>query len=135
MEGHVRVYGEERDVNALFIYFESKMIDLYCILVIYLTIWRSQQIFIKGLESINRAIQDDVVAVELLPKEEWTKPSGLVCKDVDDHENENVETVGLEVIAYKIFVLFRPLVSRLNDHSSCNVIKCCAIINLQHLER
>ncbi|EDV25093.1 uncharacterized protein TRIADDRAFT_25898 [Trichoplax adhaerens] len=65
-EGFVRVHGEEQDI------------------------------FIKDLDSINRAIQDDVVAVEMLPKQEWTKPSGLVCRDVENNENDNAETAGLE---------------------------------------
>jgi exosome complex exonuclease DIS3/RRP44 len=33
---------------------------------------------------LNRAVDGDIVAVKLLPQEEWSVPSGLVLQDEDD---------------------------------------------------
>lgn len=35
----------------------------------------------QGREALNRAVDGDVVAVELLPEDEWTSPSGIVLED------------------------------------------------------
>lgn len=41
-------------------------------------------VVIQGLQNLNRAVQDDVVAVELFPESEWKAPSGFVAKDLDN---------------------------------------------------
>lgn len=53
------------------------------------------QVFVHGLENINRAIQDDLVAVEILPKSEWVAPSSLILdeKDEDFKDEEQSEKV------------------------------------------
>lgn len=38
------------------------------------------QIFIQGRASLNRAIDGDTVAIEILPKNEWKAPSNLVIQ-------------------------------------------------------
>lgn len=48
-----------------------------------------EDILISGIEHLNRALNGDVVVVELLPKEEWTRPSRLFHE-----EEEEVETEG-----------------------------------------
>ncbi|XP_059826436.1 exosome complex exonuclease RRP44 [Hypanus sabinus] len=51
------------------------------------TVWvhgeegKSKEIFIQGLKNLNRAIHEDVVAVELLPQEMWIAPSAVVLQD------------------------------------------------------
>ncbi|XP_054715986.1 exosome complex exonuclease RRP44-like [Uloborus diversus] len=54
-------------------------------------------IFIQGRKNLNRAVHGDVVAIKILPEEEWTCPSSLVLEDkttnpeeVEDPENEHV---------------------------------------------
>lgn len=42
------------------------------------------QILIQGRESLNRAVDGDIVAIELLPEEEWTAPSEIVLEDKSD---------------------------------------------------
>ncbi|KAL0484556.1 nuclear exosome complex RNAse Dis3/RPR44 [Acrasis kona] len=51
------------------------------------------KILIKGFENINRAINGDIVAVELLPRDQWTTPSTRIAQEQsvsssskDDHE-------------------------------------------------
>lgn len=53
------------------------------------------QVFVHGLENINRAVQDDLVAVEILPKSEWVAPSSLILdeKDEDFKDEEQSEKV------------------------------------------
>ncbi|EFA82959.1 putative exoribonuclease [Heterostelium album PN500] len=48
-----------------------------------------QEILIQGLESMNRAVDGDIVAVELLPKAEWSRPSGVVLLDTEAIEDDD----------------------------------------------
>ena len=47
---------------------------------------------------LNRAVNEDIVAVQILPKSQWTCPSSVVTltvaenDDDDDEEDENEET-------------------------------------------
>ncbi|XP_051882670.1 exosome complex exonuclease RRP44 [Pristis pectinata] len=58
------------------------------------TVWvhgeegKSKEIFIQGLKNLNRAIHEDVVAVELLPKEMWIAPSAVVLQDEGQVEED-----------------------------------------------
>ena len=53
------------------------------------------QIFLQGYRNLNRAVHDDVVAVELLPESECATPTSLVLEeleeDVGDFVNEKEE--------------------------------------------
>ena len=53
------------------------------------------QIFIQGLVNINRAVHEDIVAVEILPKKQWTCPSSVVTTtlptDNDDDDNDDAD--------------------------------------------
>lgn len=52
-------------------------------------------IFIQGLKNLNRAVNDDTVAVELLPESEWATPTSLVLEegleDTGDYVNPQEE--------------------------------------------
>ncbi|XP_078258402.1 exosome complex exonuclease RRP44 isoform X2 [Rhinoraja longicauda] len=56
------------------------------------TVWvhgeegKIKEILIQGLKNLNRAIHEDTVAVELLPKEMWIAPSAVVLQDEDQAE-------------------------------------------------
>jgi hypothetical protein len=39
------------------------------------------QILVQGRVGLNRAVDGDIVAVKLLPREEWSVPSDLVLQD------------------------------------------------------
>ncbi|KAK2159602.1 hypothetical protein LSH36_150g04005 [Paralvinella palmiformis] len=46
------------------------------------------QVFIQGHDYVNRAIQDDLVAIEMLPEDEWTCPSSWVLEDEEEKGDE-----------------------------------------------
>lgn len=47
-----------------------------------------KSILLQGHIGINRAIDGDIVAIEIFPKEEWRKPSNIVLEDkTEDPEN------------------------------------------------
>lgn len=50
-------------------------------------------VLVQGLENMNRAIHDDIVAVELLPESSWTSPCGIM-KENNDIEDTNEEGEG-----------------------------------------
>ncbi|NWX39904.1 RRP44 exonuclease, partial [Steatornis caripensis] len=62
------------------------------------TVWvhgdaeENKEIIIQGLKNLNRAVHEDIVAVELLATDEWVAPSSVVLQDdgqnEDDIENE-----------------------------------------------
>uniref|UniRef100_A0A8C9NJX7 DIS3 homolog, exosome endoribonuclease and 3'-5' exoribonuclease n=1 Tax=Serinus canaria TaxID=9135 RepID=A0A8C9NJX7_SERCA len=60
------------------------------------TVWvhgdaeENKEIIVQGLKHLNRAIHEDVVAVELLAKDEWVAPSSVVLQD-DGQNEENIE--------------------------------------------
>ncbi|KAM9454993.1 exosome complex exonuclease RRP44 [Clarias gariepinus] len=53
------------------------------------------EVLLQGLQNLNRAVHQDVVAVELFPKERWVAPSSVVLQDDrqndEDTEEEEVE--------------------------------------------
>ncbi|KAL6481759.1 hypothetical protein MHYP_G00098390 [Metynnis hypsauchen] len=51
------------------------------------------EVLLQGLQNLNRAVHQDVVAVELFPKEQWVAPSSVVLQDdrVNDEETEEEE--------------------------------------------
>lgn len=46
------------------------------------------QVFIQGRENLNRAVHEDVVAIEILPEAEWTCPSSLIIEDVEEKPDD-----------------------------------------------
>lgn len=48
------------------------------------------KLFVQGYRNLNRAVHDDLVAVEVLPVEEWTKPLSLVIEDKDEDQGDLV---------------------------------------------
>ncbi|KAG5262197.1 hypothetical protein AALO_G00293290 [Alosa alosa] len=56
----------------------------------------STEILLQGLQKLNRAVHQDLVAVELLPRDDWVAPSAVVLQDdggkgEDDEEEEDEE--------------------------------------------
>ena len=45
---------------------------------------RDKSVLLQGHASLNRAVDGDIVAVELLDESMWTAPSGIVLEDQDD---------------------------------------------------
>lgn len=59
----------------------------------------SCQVLLQGLQNLNRAVHQDVVAVQLLPRNQWVAPSSVVLQDEgsakdDDEEEDEEKMVG-----------------------------------------
>lgn len=53
---------------------------------------QEEPVFVQGLLNLNRAVHGDLVAIEMLPKEEWTAPAALL-KTIDmENDEEQVPT-------------------------------------------
>lgn len=50
-----------------------------------------KSLLILGRENSNRAVQDDVVVVEVLPKAQWKAPSTRIVEDETLNKNENAD--------------------------------------------
>ncbi|CAH1778412.1 unnamed protein product [Owenia fusiformis] len=55
----------------------------------------SNSIFLQGAYSINRSVSGDIVAVEMLPEEEWTCPSSMMLEEEEEEEKAD-EEIGTE---------------------------------------
>ncbi|KAL8736857.1 MAG: hypothetical protein Q9181_002272 [Wetmoreana brouardii] len=51
-----------------------------------------KSLLILGRENSNRAVQDDVVVVEILPKAQWKAPSTKIIEEETLNKNENADT-------------------------------------------
>ncbi|CAK9828415.1 Exosome complex exonuclease RRP44 [Anthophora retusa] len=49
-----------------------------------------KSIFIQGRSNLNRVVDGDVVAIELLPEDQWTSPSDIVLEDEEEADVEDV---------------------------------------------
>ena len=47
---------------------------------------------------LNRAMQEDVVAIEMLPEAEWTCPSSMILEHVEDKTEEDTEQEVIIII-------------------------------------
>ncbi|KAJ0066857.1 hypothetical protein NL108_004835, partial [Boleophthalmus pectinirostris] len=63
----------------------------------------STEVLIQGLTNLNRAVHQDVVAVQLLPRDKWVAPSSIVLQDEgmakDDAGEEEDEEKALKTSA------------------------------------
>ncbi|CAK9293952.1 unnamed protein product [Gordionus sp. m RMFG-2023] len=47
-------------------------------------------IFIKGLKNMNRAVHQDIVAIEIMPESLWVKPSDLLLENENEIDNDDI---------------------------------------------
>ncbi|KDR22892.1 hypothetical protein L798_14747, partial [Zootermopsis nevadensis] len=52
---------------------------------------QDKMVLVQGCVGLNRAVDGDIVAVKLLPKEEWSVPSHMVLQDEDDDSGDVLE--------------------------------------------
>ena len=74
--------------------------------------------FIQGHKSLNRAVHDDVVAIEMLPEEEWSCPSSLILEETEEKTDDadiEVEVSKLVLNETKMLRCFLPM----NEKKSC----------------
>jgi len=60
------------------------------------------QIFLQGLVNLNRAVHEDIVAVEVLPKKQWTCPSSIVTTTLptDDDDDDDASDDDSNLMVY-----------------------------------
>uniref|UniRef100_A0A8C7ZLU8 Exosome complex exonuclease RRP44 n=1 Tax=Oryzias sinensis TaxID=183150 RepID=A0A8C7ZLU8_9TELE len=51
----------------------------------------STEVLIQGLQNLNRAVHQDVVAVQLLPRNQWVLPSSVVLQDDGAAKDDDVD--------------------------------------------
>ncbi|KAK0045183.1 exosome complex exonuclease RRP44 [Biomphalaria pfeifferi] len=56
---------------------------------------KDQMVFVQGLQNLNRAVNDDVVVIEILPESEWGCPSSMVLAEDEGKDEEDEENRGL----------------------------------------
>lgn len=52
---------------------------------------KTTEVLLQGLQNLNRAVHQDVVAVELFPKERWVAPSSVVLQDDQQNDEDSEE--------------------------------------------
>ena len=83
---------------------ETQLTKSWLSCVCYLHRFSCLKVFIQGRKNLNRAVSDDVVAVEILPQEDWSCPSSLLVEDVEDKPagSDGQETVWCISYMFKL---------------------------------
>lgn len=88
-----------------------------------------KMIFIQGHMNLNRAIHSDIVAVEMLPEDEWSCPSSLVLEEKEEKvDEENIEMEDEKVKKRKIPKELRQPTGRIVGIIKRNWRQYCGII-------
>ena len=65
------------------------------------------QVLLQGLQHLNRAVYQDVVAVQLLPRDQWVAPSSVVLQDEGAAKDDDAEEGEEEkAVSFDLFCLF-----------------------------
>ena len=60
-------------------------------------------VLVQGLENMNRAVHEDIVAIDLFPESKWSRPLEIVTKESpvnDEEENEEqMDTTPIDTVA------------------------------------
>ena len=57
-----------------------------------------KNLLVLGRENINRAVQGDVVVIEILPKEQWKEPSTKIIEEETMNKDENADAEDGEAV-------------------------------------
>ncbi|KAL5022343.1 hypothetical protein ScPMuIL_001498 [Solemya velum] len=57
---------------------------------------QEKMVFVHGLSHLNRAIHDDIVAIEILPEEQWRCPSSIILLQEEQKDKEEEEDIENE---------------------------------------
>ncbi len=69
-----------------------------------------RQVLLQGLQYLNRAVHQDVVAVELFPKERWVAPSSVVLQDDSPNDEDAEEDETENKVDYNYLGVFKVTV-------------------------
>ncbi|KAJ6635843.1 Exosome complex exonuclease RRP44 [Pseudolycoriella hygida] len=48
-------------------------------------------VLVQGRDGLNRAVDGDIVAIEIFPEEKWTAPSEIILQDDNENPDDNLE--------------------------------------------
>uniref|UniRef100_A0A4W4EGZ9 Exosome complex exonuclease RRP44 n=1 Tax=Electrophorus electricus TaxID=8005 RepID=A0A4W4EGZ9_ELEEL len=68
------------------------------------------EVLLQGLQNLNRAVHQDIVAVELFPRERWAAPSAAVLEDdhANDEDAEEEEAEKVPCVVRKKTSMLKP---------------------------
>uniref|UniRef100_A0A3B4XTT5 Exosome complex exonuclease RRP44 n=1 Tax=Seriola lalandi dorsalis TaxID=1841481 RepID=A0A3B4XTT5_SERLL len=95
----------------------------------------STEVLIQGLQNLNRAVYQDVVAVQLLPRDQWVAPSSVVlqdegkAKDDNAEEEEEEKAVSWGLTLRTIRLVLSLLTVKIYKHWRCTV---CVVLLKKH---
>ncbi|KAG6799814.1 exosome complex exonuclease RRP44 [Apis mellifera caucasica] len=49
-------------------------------------------VFIQGRNNLNRAVDGDIIALEILPENQWSSPSDIILQDEEETDDDVLET-------------------------------------------
>lgn len=81
----------------------NEQLQQYFLLPVEIHLPVSLQVLIQGLQNLNRAVHQDVVAVQLLPQSQWVAPSSVVLQDEGEAKDENADEEEEKVGFFGIF--------------------------------
>lgn len=58
----------------------------------------SHQVLIQGLQNLNRAVHQDVVALQLFPQSQWVAPSSVLLQDEGEAKEDNADEEEEKVV-------------------------------------
>lgn len=77
----------------------------------------SRQVLIQGLQNLNRAVHQDVVALQLFPQSQWVAPSSVLLQDEGEAKEDNADEEEQKVV--NLCFIFNDIgSSRWNANSS-----------------
>lgn len=58
----------------------------------------SHQVLLQGLQNLNRAVHQDVVALQLFPQSQWVAPSSVLLQDEGAAKEDNADEEEQKVV-------------------------------------
>ena len=86
------------------------------------------QVLIQGKSHINRAMHDDIVAIELLPENEWTSKSEVVLI-ADENENKTTDKQTAEVMDIDIIADEKSNQNK-EEQTKARKIPCAKVVGI-----
>lgn len=95
------------------------------------------EVLIQGLQNLNRAVNQDVVAIQLLPRSQWVAPSSVVLQDegkAKDDEAAEQEAEEEEALKATAADATRKPTGKVVGIIKRNWRPFCGMLNLSHIK-
>ncbi|MEQ2256264.1 exosome catalytic subunit dis3, partial [Ilyodon furcidens] len=94
----------------------------------------STEVLIQGLQNLNRAVHQDVVAVQLLPKNQWVAPSAVVLQDDGAAKDDNVDGDEEEKLSRSLTEVSRKATGKVVGIIKRNWRPFCGMLNASQIK-